>query len=210
MNHFITLFVLFCTYGTLSHAQSRDIASSMTRPLVSSSNPCTEKPEFLTRPRGEAIEGVESLPKAMLVARNANFYAESASSNRIKIAAQHIFIKEQGKTPEAKVLCGQAPIDVFQSFAQFAPTLIDNTEKHEVGNSMWQFQLSAQGGEIGVWNQYSKILSKEKSLEKLFKSIDGEYRFYEISPRSFEILIMKEIEGVNYYLSIVYDVIYHI
>jgi hypothetical protein len=86
-----------------------------------------------------------------------------------------------------------------------APTLIDASAEHKVGNSMWQFQVIADSKGYSVWNKQSPSFSRAATLDKSFKEEHANYRLFQISRNEYELQVQKSTGGVVETLSVRYE-----
>jgi len=134
--------------GALGHATAEG------NPRVPS---CVEsRPELFAEPRVVITES--SLPSAVFVAKSADVWLESKQSG-LKIWAKHNF-----KSGQKSFVCADLPAEISTHASIPLVVLNDRTSSKKVGNSLWQFQIMAKEGKLGLWNQKSGILTVEDFL----------------------------------------------
>lgn len=164
---------------------------------------CNTRPDFLNQVRPSAIRNIDNLPQMVFVGRKAEFYVEDKTQN-LKILSQQSFTRA-----ESKVLCASAAaVDKSsRGFSMYAPTLIDLSGDKKIGDSYWQFHLSAEADKIGVWNKRSRVFSSSKDLEAGLQKIGAKYQFVQISHDEYELILIKETANTIQALSIRFDAV---
>lgn len=194
--------LLLALLSTSAFANNKT-SGRLLQPEFSSAPHCQERPEFLAEMRNEFPGSLSRLPETVLVAREAEFYVEG--SNDLKLYGYQSFLK---KGPgSSQVLCGNHTPEGRERFSLFAPTLIDTHKKSKVGQSLWQFQMVADGGKYSFWNMKSPSLSQTEALEQWAKSSGVSYKIYQKSHSEYELLMVKNEKGIAQYLSITYDAV---
>lgn len=175
-------------------------------PLFFQAPECSARPDFMAEARTEIPGGLQALPKAVLVARDAEMWVEGQSSagKDVRVHTYQSFVQEKTRAT-AKVLCGSTPMDFSNRYSLVAPTLIDVSRDQRVGNSMWQFQVIAEHKGFSAWNKKSPSLSQNEKLEGLMRQMKTNYRVYQLSHNEYELLLQKEEGGVVQTLSIRYE-----
>lgn len=176
-------------------------------PLFFKASDCQERPEFLSELRTEVPGGFEALPKAVLVARDAEMWVEgpaSGSGNDLRVHAYQSFMKAPTRSL-GKILCGSSSAELMDRFSLHAPTLIDGSKDKKVGNSFWQFQVIADRQSYSVWNKKSSLFSQAEKIEKVMKDLKATYRLYQIGHNEYELLVQREDAGVIQTLSVRYE-----
>lgn len=182
-------------------------AGRLVNPLFFKAPDCSSRPEFLVETRPEVPGGLSALPKAVLVARDAEMWIEGRAEDgaALRVHAYQSFVQKKSRS-HGKVLCGSMPENFADRFSLVAPTLIDVSEDKRVGNSLWQFQVIADHKGFSVWNKKSPSLSKAESLAELLSGMKAQYRLYQISHNEYELLLQKDVGGVTQTLSLRYEV----
>lgn len=195
---------------------SQSLVASVRSPAQNSQNPqfsyspvnnCNSRPRFLTQPKVESVAHFEQLPKALYVAKEAEYYVEGNSEMGKPIQAysvQSFDSKSAFKNPE--IVCGEISKDESRRFTMQAPTIIDSTKNQKVGNTFWQFQMLSKDKELSAWNLKSPSLSNSKELEKTLKDFKATYKIYQLSHNEFEVLLSKQELGTQHYLMVKYQV----
>lgn len=197
--------LLLVLLSTSSFAVKNENAGKLLRPEFLQAPQCDQRPEFLTDMRAEFVSNLASLPETVLVARNAEFYIEGEQAGApIRLHGYQSFLKSNS---EAEVLCGNSAESVNNRFALMAPTLIDTHQKMKVGQSLWQFQMMAEGSKYSFWNLKSKTNGKKETLEAWLKNAGANYKIYQRTHDEYELLIVKKDKEVTQYLSIRYDAV---
>ncbi len=202
-------FLLLVLLSTTSFALKRDPAGRLLRPEFHSAPDCQERPEFLTELRNDFLGSLSRLPETVLVAREVEFYVEGNQKGEpVKLHGYQSFLKKDVGSSE--VLCANSAPDLKERFALFGPTLIDTRKQPKVGQSLWQFQMMAEGSKYSFWNFKTPSFQQNETLEKYLKGTGASYKIYQKTHTEYELLLVKQIEGVTQYLSITYDAIPHL
>lgn len=200
--------LLLVLLSTTSFAVKRDPAGRMLRPEFRSAPECQERPEFLSEMRNDFLGSLSKLPETVLVAREAEFYVESAGKTEpLKLHGYQSFLQ---KDAASEVLCGNSAVDAKERFALFAPTLIDTHKNPRVGQSLWQFQMMADGSKYSFWNMKTPSFKSNGALEDYLKTSGATYKIYQKSHTEFELLLVKKTADATEYLSITYDAVSHV
>lgn len=206
LSHFgltVTAVALMATPATA--LKTSKTAGRLVNPLFFSAPECGERPEFLNENRTPVAGGFGALPKAVLVARDAEMWVEGSSDGSpVKMHAFQSFVKPKTRAL-GRVLCGSTPMNFSDRFSLVAPTLIDVSAGRHVGNSVWQFQVIADNKGYSVWNKQSPSFSKASQLENLLRDQKSEYRLYQLNHNEYELLIQKDVAGVTQTLSVRYE-----
>ena len=161
--------LLLALLSTSAFAVSNKSSSTgrLLQPEFNSAPHCQDRPEFLTEMRsGDFLGGLSRLPETVLVAREAEFYVEGGSE--LKLYGYQSFLK---KGPgSSQVLCGNHAPEARERFSLVAPTLIDTHKKSKIGQSLWQFQMVADGSKYSFWNMKSPSFTQQEALEQWAKS----------------------------------------
>jgi hypothetical protein len=177
----------------------------MVNPRFHQAPECSERPEFISETRTEIVGGFAALPKAVLVARDAEMWVEGREdAKHLKVHAYQSFLQAKSRK-QGKVLCGTLPEDFADRFSLMAPTLIDASLGQKVGNSMWQFQVIADRKAFSVWNKKSIATGKSEKLDQLFKDQQTPYRLYQIGHNEFELVVKKDVGLVSQTLSVRFE-----
>lgn len=197
--------ILSLTMVSLPATALKPSVGRMVNPLFKQAPECAERPEFVSETRTEIVGGFEALPKAVLVARDAEMWVEGREEGRaVKMHAYQSFMQAKTRS-QGKVLCGSTPEDFADRFSLMAPTLIDASVGQKVGNSMWQFQMIADRKAYSVWNKKSLGLSKADKLDVIFKNQQTPYRLYQVGHNEFELVVQKEVGRVTQTLSVRFE-----
>ncbi|ASD62393.1 hypothetical protein [Bdellovibrio bacteriovorus] len=197
-------FLLLVLISTTSFALKRDPPGKLLRPQFSASQPCENRPDFLTEIRSEFVGSLKHLPETVLVARDVEYYVEGkADAENLRMHGYQSFMKAPA-TP-AKVLCGSTAQDLSQRFSLMAPTLIDTHKENRVGQSLWQFQLLTDSQRFSFWNLKTAGLRGGESLEDWIKSSGAQYKIYQKTHTEYELMLIKTEGNVTQYLSVRYD-----
>ncbi len=195
----------------LSAAQAKQVRVEVRQP--SSLSPkkvhlkeCQFRPRFLSYTRTEIAPGVNHLPKVLLVANRIEQYIDGTNRTSGKPFQLYWNYSLTQKKSEPEV-CGQASDKEIYQLGFTAPTLLDLSPKQDQGNSFWRFETAFEGTEVSLWNRPMKLLGERTSPLSLEKDINGEFRFFQLSQRQLELFIQKDIDGVQNYLSIIFDII---
>lgn len=166
---------------------------------------CQKRPEFLSRAKNSAIKNMESLPRLVFVAREADFYVEN-KNQAFKIWGQQSFTRI-----ESKILCANVsavePQNQSLRFAFYAPTLMDLTGDQKVGDSFWQFHLNVDGSRLGIWNQKTRMFSKVRELEAQMSKMGVQVQIFQISRDEFELVLKRENKSSLEALSIRFETV---
>lgn len=177
-------------------------------PVYFAAPECSDHLEANLEPRTEVPGGFENLPKGLLVARDADYSIEGRSQQGqpIRIQAYQSFLKDKQRQ-YGKVLCGSVPEEYADRLSMFAPTLIDLGSGRKTGHSFWQFQVLTDGKAFSVWNKKSPSLASTDKIEKQLKDLKTNYRLYQIGHNEYELVVTKEVAGLNHQVSIRYDAV---
>ncbi len=154
---------------------------------------CDGQPDFVNQHKEELTQGIEGLPKLILVGRKAFYYVES-KNGQTRMQSEQDF--ENGKS---KVNCATLKDRKSQSFSLYAPVLLDLTGQKSIKNTLWQFQVMANAKEVGVWNQMTVFGSK-------WTDQNAKVKVYQITHEEYEILLTRETENKIEHLSVRFDV----
>ncbi|MDG0815253.1 hypothetical protein [Bdellovibrio svalbardensis] len=202
-------FLLLALFSTTSFAVKQEPAGRMLRPKFHSAPDCQDRPEFLTEMRNDFLGGLSRLPETVLVAREVEFYVEgNENGGPVKLHGYQSFLRTNVGSSE--VLCANAAPDLKERFSLYAPTLIDTRKQPKVGQSLWQFQMMTEGNKYSFWNFKTPSFQQNEALEAYLKSTGATYKIYQKTHTEFELLLVKQTEGVTQYLSITYDAVPHL
>lgn len=193
--------------ATSASTASTPVVGQLLSPrLKTVSSECKNRPEFMTVGRTELPGGLEALPKAVLVARDAEVWVEGVDkTTEVRVHAYQSFLKPKHRE-QGKVLCGQSPENFRDRFAITAPTLLDLTPEKKIGDSFWQFQVVAQGEGFSMWNQRtSQPLLSDVTAALALKQSRTPYKVYQVGHNEYEVLFQRESSGVIQTLSIRYE-----
>ncbi|WII72506.1 hypothetical protein QJS83_01310 [Bdellovibrio sp. 22V] len=198
-------FLLLVLLSTSSFAVKRDYAGKILQPQFSTAPACEERPEFLTEIRNEFVGTLSRLPETVLVARDAEFYVEGQNAGHdLKLYGYQSFLQTSAAS---QILCGNASGELRSRFSLLAPTLIDTNKKPRTGQSLWQFQMMADGNKFSFWNIKSPSFADKGTLEKWIQSSGAVYKVYQRSHNEYELLLVKKDKDSTQYLSIRYDAV---
>ncbi len=200
--HFSLLSVLVLA---LNGQASAPLAGRLLNPKNSATNHCADRPGFMSEVRPEIAGGLESLPKVVLVARDAEVWVEGqAGQSGVRVHAYQSFLRPQKKN-SGKVLCAQSPEGFRDRFSMLAPTLIDLSAGKKVGHSFWQFQVVAENQKFSAWNHKSSVIEKDGDLISILKRNKIPYRFFQVGHNEYELLMQQEASGLLQTLSVRYE-----
>lgn len=164
---------------------------------------------FLTELRNDFLGSLSRLPETVLVAREVEFYVEGRERGEpVKLHGYQSFLKKD--VGNSEVLCANAAVDLKERFSLFGPTLIDTRKQPKVGQSLWQFQMMTEGNKYSFWNFKSPSFKEGETLEKYLNSTGATYKIYQKTHTEYELLLVKQGEGLTQYLSITYDAVPHL
>jgi hypothetical protein len=145
------------------------------------------------------IKSLDQLPKKIFVAQTADYLITSKTSET-KLWGRQSFI-----TTEGKVMCATLKDQGRTGFAMLAPTLIDLSETHTVGNSFWQFHMTIDDQHVGIWNQKSRF--SPRSSDFLLRMQEGGIKVYGemVSSTRYQLHFVRESPTVTEHLRIRYD-----
>lgn len=115
------------------------------------------RPELFDEP--QMITTVAALPVSVLVARTADVWLESKTTG-LKIWARHNF-----KSGQKSFVCADLPVGAEAHASVPLVVLNDRTKAKKVGDSLWQFQVMAKAGKLGLWNQKSGLMTVTELLD---------------------------------------------
>lgn len=178
-------------------------------PLFLTAPECGDQAAPAPEHRTEVPGGFGNLPKGLLVARDAEYSIEGRTQQGqpVRIHAYQSFMKNSKQRQHGRVLCGSVPEEFSDRLAIFAPTLIDLGSGRKTGNSFWQFQILAEGRAFSVWNKKSAALSSHSKIEQKLKDLKAPYRLYQTGHNEYELVISKDVAGLNHQISIRYDAV---
>ena len=195
MKIYLSLFLCLALSSYLFITEAALLPNS-TRLSKSSEIPkCEEKPSFLSERKEEIVQGLDGLPRMILVARKASHYIESRSGKT------HLLSEQDFKgTGKSTITCASLADALPRSYSLYAPVLLDLTEKKKSPNSLWQFQLMANAKELGVWNHKTVLDSK-------WLNQNASLKVYQLTHDEFEIMLIREFGGQTEYLSVRFEAI---
>jgi hypothetical protein len=145
------------------------------------------------------IKSLDQLPKKIFVAQSADFLISEKVSG-LKLWGRQSFV-----SGEEKVVCATLRKSSETGFSMYAPTLIDLSGAHTVGNSFWQFHMIATEQRAGLWNQRSRFSAR--SGDFLARLQEAGVRVYGeiISSSQYQLHFVRENDGASEHLRIRYD-----
>lgn len=174
-------------------------------PAASKVQECQKRPDFLSRSKYSGIKNMESLPRLVFVAREADFYVENKNQS-FKIWGQQSFTRV-----ESKIICANVSAIgmLYESlrFSVYAPTLMDLTGDQKVGDSFWQFHLNVDGSQLGIWNQKTRLFSKVKEFEAQMLKMGVQVQIFQISRDEFELVMKRESSSFVEALSVRFEAV---
>lgn len=202
-----TLTLAIMSVASVSEAVKKPKAGRLAKPLLFEAPHCgDQRPEFMSGQRQEIAGGLKSLPKTLLVAREAQVWVEGKTSQGAPIRLYAVQSFMHPETRElGRVICGQSPADFHQRFSLVAPTLIDASPDRKIGDSLWQFQVIADAGQYSVWNRKSPALTRSTKLENLMQDQNSPARLFQTGPREYELVVQRDLAGVTQTLSVRYE-----
>lgn len=202
-----TLSLTLLTVASVSEAVKKPKVGRLSKPLLFEAPECgDQRPEFLTGSRQEVPGGWKSLPKTVLVARDAQVWVEgkTKSGSPVRLFAVQSFVNPETRQ-FGRVVCGQSPQDFHERFSLIAPTLIDASPDRKVGDSVWQFQVIANAGQFSVWNRKSPSMTRSTTIKNLLETEGSGYRLFQVGQREFDLVVQKDVAGVTQTLVIRYE-----
>lgn len=195
-------FFLLVLVSTSSFALKQENLGKLVQPQFSTAPACSSRPEFLTDMRNDFVGTLGRLPETVLVARAAEFYIEGNQADQeLRLYGYQSFLGESA----SQVLCGNTSDSFKERFSLMAPTLIDTYKSPRVGQSLWQFQMMAEGSKFSFWNLKSPSMKSKADLEQWLKATGAQYKIYQRSHQEYELMIVKKDKQTTQYLSIRYD-----
>lgn len=192
-NHLLFLFTLGLLISTISSESFAGLKAAE----------CQIRPDFLNNPKSTLVKNIDALPHLVFVARKADYYVENKEQS-FKLWGQQSFTRV-----DSKVLCATIPAfhEGLQDlrFSIYAPTLMDLTGDQKVGDSFWQFHLMADGTQVGIWNQKSRMYSKAKDFESRLAKMGVQVQVFQISHDEFEVILTRESKQFTETLSVRFD-----
>lgn len=153
----------------------------------------------------ELKDGLKSIPKGLLVAREAYFFVESVNDDgSVKIKSHQSFLNSKGK-PKAKILCGSSDSPLKNRFSMMAPTLIHNKIDRHTPNIYWQFQVLADQAVLSSWNTRSIALQSHQDVEKIVEQLGYQAKVYQLGSNKFEIQYQQKTDNKVQSVTVVYD-----
>ncbi len=190
------LILIFCLSASLASEAKYSVINGAK--LKESNRTCPLKNSDDTHRRQELSKGWESLPTAVLVAKEVHMVVDGPGLHYESL--QNFLI------PGTKALvCGHSKQNSVQRFSILVPTLIDTTISAKVGSSVWNFQLLLDQKNIKSWNLPSKGSNQSFELAKIFKDQGVQEKYYRRDSDEYEIVATKEVEGKTITLSVVFD-----
>ncbi len=149
---------------------------------------------------------LSSLPKGILVAREAHFTIESRSveGSLVKVQSFQSFVNSNLKT-KPKVVCGSSELPLKTRFSMMGPTLINTSQVSKEKNVFWQFQVLADNTLLSPWNIRSLALSTSADFEKTLVSLGYQTKVYQLNSHQYEIVYLQKQTDGKQALSIIYD-----
>lgn len=165
-----------------------------------------ENPIVAANSKIEMKGGLASLPKGMLVARQAHFSVQSRSveGSLVKVQSFQSFVNSKLKS-KPKVVCGSSELPFKTRFSMMGPTLINTDESSKEKNIFWQFQVLADSVTLSSWNIKSLALSSSADIEKTLASLGYETKIYQLKSKQYEIIYSQKKADDRRELSIIYD-----
>lgn len=190
---FLFLYLTLSSFLLLTEAALKPDSTRLTR---STKIPiCTEKPSFLLEQKNEITQGINGLPKMVLVARKATHYVESKTGKAHLLSEQDF--KKNGKST---ITCASLVDMLTQSYSLYAPVLLDLTNEKKIISSLWQFQMMSNLKELGVWNHKTVFGSK-------WMNQNASVKIYQLGHDEFEIMLIREHSGQTEYLSVKFEAV---
>jgi hypothetical protein len=209
MSQFGTTFILTC-FAFLPASAIPKKAGKIVKPLFFQVPTCDTSPDFLQdAKRTEIIGGLESLPKGVLIARDAEMWVEAKSkvtSAKVQMHTYQSFVNKKSRT-QAQVVCATSPQDFASRFSIAAPTLIDTSKEKKTGHSMWLFQAIADNQAYSVWNKKSTTTDKQQKFDLNANHQGEKYKLYQVSQSEYEIIAQKDEGDSIQTLSVRYEMI---
>lgn len=148
---------------------------------------CSKEKE--ERPFEMELQGLplSKLPKALFVAKVANVYIESSTSE-FRLWMTHNF-----KTGIKEFSCATLPKGKTQNFSFLGPVIYDNTTSKKEGSTIWQFQILVRGLQLGLWNQKSSLVK----LDQVISSTEGTWRWIEGVGGNIRLFKYQKLSGQN-------------
>lgn len=200
------LFALGAIGSNAAYALKEPLKGKMVLPNYQTVSACGERPDFLSESRTEFVGSIDKLPQmGLLVAREAEFYIEGQTErgSPVKVHGYQSFVAQS----KNKILCGAGAKGMQERFSLVAPTLIDTTSAQKVGSSLWQFQILAKEDQFSAWNMKSPLASGPAAMVKFLSKPGTQYHLYQIGYNEYEMMVVRESQGVKQYLSVRYDAV---
>lgn len=148
---------------------------------------------------GSSVKNLEALPKLVLLAKDAKIFIENKKHSFQLIAFQS-FLNAQ-----SKILCSTLPNEMEKNFSIYAPTLIDLSSQRKIGNSFWQFHISVEKSQLGMWNKKTRMFNSVKDIEKILQQNGLQLSIQQISHDDFEMTFARETAEESVRLVIRFD-----
>lgn len=166
---------------------------------------CQGRPDFMGSQKASSSIRLDALPHLLFVARKVDYYVEN------KDQSVKIWGRQSVTRIESKILCANVATVPMQygslRFSLYAPTLMDLTKDQKIGDSFWQFHLSTEGSQLGIWNQKSRMFSKVKNFESQMSKMGVQVQIFQISHDEFELILKREAKSFLETLSIRFEAV---
>lgn len=158
---------------------------------------CEKKSDLVSE--GRPLPNLKALPPLVYVGKSAK-YSIDMKSQESRLQGEQSFVKG-----ESRIACASGQFLKPASFSMYAPTLIDLTGTKNIGDSYWQFHMTADEKHFGIWNQKSRLFSKSKDLEEGLSKVASQIQVFQLSHSEYEVVFTRETEQATEVLSIRFD-----
>ncbi len=185
------IFALVCHFPVLSFA-----GMQMVKPCVALTDVVQSAQED-----GQAL-GLDRIPRKLLVASSVDYFVQSRAGNLLQVWAQHSF-----RQARSTFKCYSGSSEEALSFVVSAPALIDQTVERKTGNSYWQFHLSLNKNNLGIWNQKTRLFPNTKSWPEELNKIGYQQNWKLISNGKYKLILTRHLGEYTQSLIIYYDLV---
>jgi hypothetical protein len=158
---------------------------------------CEKKSDLVSE--GRPLPSLKALPPLVYVGKSAKYSVEMKSQDG-RLQGEQSFVKG-----ESRIACASGQFQKPTSFSMYAPTLIDLTGAKNIGDSYWQFHMTADQKHFGIWNQKSRLFSNSKDLDEGLSKVAPQIQVFQLSHDEYEVIFTRETEQSIEVLSVRFD-----
>ncbi len=143
---------------------------------------------------------LSELSNIYLLAREAKIYVETSE---LTLQAKQDFLN-----PHSQIECFSGSSKAGVKVSLNVPSLLDFSAPKSAGNSVWLFNLIVDAHQIGIWNQFSHLLSNSFKLSDLLTfSANQQILFSQINHDEYELIIKWKSQDQTDAAVIIFDAV---